>query len=137
MEPGMLFWRTLTEKSLSPKLVGKMRRFRLTRGDGAVAFTGELLACRRHADQEDAPEYPGICHLLVLALFRTRKGRFVVYYIVDYTEDEHISGEHQYVTLLSDFSEVARFVAAMSYVNAPDFREKVLSDAQARLSPTA
>ena len=133
----MFFWRTHTEKTLSRKLLGKERHFRLTRGNGVLSLTGELVAYHRHADQEDAPEYPGICHLLVLALFRTRKGRFVVYYIVDYTEDEHISGEHQYVTLLSDFSEVARFVAAMSYVNAPDFREKVLSDAQARLSPTA
>jgi hypothetical protein len=56
---------------------------------------------------------------------------------VDYPEDEHIGGEHQYVKLLPDFADVTRFVAAMSYVNAEDFRAKVLSDAQTRLSPAA
>lgn len=131
----MFFWRTHTEKTLSRKLLGKERHFRLTRGNGVLSLTGELVAYHRHADQEDAPEYPGVCHLIILALFRTRKGRFVVYYIVDYPEDEHISGEHQYVTLLSGFEEVVRFVSAMSYVNAEPFREKILSDAKARLFP--
>jgi len=132
----MLLWRSLTEKSLSPKLVGKMRRYRLTRGEGVLSFQGELLAYHRHADQEDAPEYPGVSHLLTLALFRTKKGRFVIYYIVDYPDNEHLCGQHQYVTHLPDFSDVSRFVGSMAYINAQPFCTKVIADATARLSPS-
>ncbi len=133
----MLWWPALTEKSFSPKLVGKIRRYRLTRGEGVLSFQGELLAYHRHADQEDAPDYPGVSHLLTLALFRTKKGRFVVYYIVDYPDNEHLFGQHQYATHLPEFADVARFVAAMAYINAESFRSKVIADATARLSPSA
>jgi len=133
----MLLWRTLTEKSLSPKLVGKMRRYRLTRGEGVLSFQGELLAYHRHAEQEDAPGYPGVSHLITLAIFRTRKGRFVVYYIVEYPDNEHLFGQHQYVTHLPEFGDVTRFVAAMAYINVEPFRTKVISEATARLSPSA
>lgn len=133
----MLLWRSLTEKSLSPKLVGKMRRYRLSRGEGVLSFQGELLAYHRHADQQDAPEYPGVSHLLTLALFRTKKGRFVIYYIVDYPDNEHLFGQHQYVTHLPEFADVSRFVGSMAYINAEPFRTKVIADATARLSPPA
>ncbi len=128
-EPDMPFLRPLTEKCLAPKHLGKVRRYRLSRGDGALVFTGALLSYHHHADEKDAPEYPGVCHLATLALFRTRKGRFLVYYIVDYPEDEHISGRHQYVRLLPEFSDVERFVSAMAYVNVEGFRAKVLKEA--------
>ncbi|MEF3698474.1 hypothetical protein [Desulfolutivibrio sp.] len=133
----MLLWRTLTEKSLSPKLVGKMRRYHLTRGEGVLSFQGELLAYHRHVDQEDAPDYPGVSHLITLALFRTKKGRFVVYYIVEYPDNEHLFGQHQYVTHLPEFADVTRFVAAMAYINVEPFRTKVISEATTRLSPSA
>lgn len=133
----MPLFRPLTEKCLAPKHLGKIRRYRLSRGDGALVFTGTLLSYHNHADEKDAPEYPGVCHLVTLAAFRTRKGRFLVYYIVDYPEDEHISGEHQYVRVLPEFSDVERFVGAMTYVNVENFRSKVLDEAASRLKPVA
>ncbi|QLA14961.1 hypothetical protein [Desulfolutivibrio sulfoxidireducens] len=133
----MLFMRTLTEKCLAPKYLGKTRRYRLTRGDGGLVFTGTLLSYHNHADEKDAPEYPGVCHMVTLALFRTRKGRFLVYYLVDYPEDEHISGQHQYVRVLPDFAAVERFVGAMTYVNVAGFRTKVLGEASTRLKSGA
>ncbi len=133
----MLLFRPLTEKCLAPKHLGKVRRYRLSRGDGAVVFTGTLLSYHNHADEKDAPEYPGVCHLVTLAAFRTRKGRFLVYYIVEYPEDEHISGQHQYVRVLPEFSDVEGFVGAMAYVNVENFRSKVLGEASSRLKPVA
>jgi hypothetical protein len=131
-------FRPLTEKCLAPKHLGKVRRNRrLSRGTAHWCSRGRCFSYHNHADEKDAPEYPGVCHLVTLAAFRTRKGRFLVYYIVDYPEDEHISGEHQYVRVLPEFSDVERFVGAMTYVNVENFRSKVLDEAASRLKPVA
>ncbi len=131
----MPLFRRLSQNDLTYSHLGKSRRFRLSRNQGSVKFKGRLLALYRHKDDSESEMYPGVSHLEFIALFRTKKGRFLACYAVEYPENEHVNGGFEYLKVCENFDTLATFVGAMRYVNAHRFRERVVKEARSLLFP--
>lgn len=115
-------------KHLTDKLRGKRRRFRLPRGEGSLVFRGRLLAVFRHEDFAEGLCPPAAGLVETLAVFRTRSGRLLVYYVVVYPELEQHGPRQEYVRLCRDVVAVRQFLAAMAYPNAWRFRERIVAE---------
>ncbi len=124
----------LHAKHLTQKYVGKSKRFQLTRNDGSVRFSGTLLAVYRLGEDDEDYHFPGLTRLDLLALFRTKSGRFLAYYAVDHEGNEHIDGRREYLKVCESFEQLEDFVGRMRYVNAPRFL-RVLDQARSLLFP--
>lgn len=111
------FIRPLSEKHFHAKYLGRVKRYRLARNDSSIAFQGALLSFYHCRDDQDGQDFEGRCHVDLAAVFKTRGGRFIVYYVVDYPPGEHIEGRHEYVHVCRTEEELARFLSEMHYPN--------------------
>lgn len=131
----MPLFRRLHAKELIPKYVGKRRRFHLARNEGSVRFSGMLLAVYRHDLEDEERRCPDVTHMEILALFRTKRGRFLAYYVVDHHGNEHISGKREYLKICETIEELGRFVGMMRYVNAQSFQNRIVEEARLTAFP--
>ncbi len=121
------FFRPKNEKDLHEKLLGKVKRYRLTRNDSTVALTGTLLALFRHKAEPDGLMPPAAGRVDLLAVFLSKAGRFLVYYVVFYPETEDIVGRHEYVHVCDGLDAVRDFLGVMLYPNKSEFAVTVLA----------
>ena len=68
----------------------------------------------RHADFAEGLCPPAAGLVETLAVFKTRTGRFLVYYIVVYPELEYQTPRQEYARLCPDADALRAFLAAMS-----------------------
>lgn len=121
--------RPRNEKDLSEKLFGKLKKYRLARNGAAVTVTGKLLALFRPEAEPDGLMPPRAGRVELLAVFLSKAGRYVVYYIVSYPETEDIAGRQEYVHACASLDVVGDFLSAMHYPNRPFFADAVLARA--------
>lgn len=122
-------------KHLTDSLRGKCRRFRLPRGEGSLAFTGRLLSVFRHEELAEGLCPPAAGLVETLAVFKTRSGRLLVYYIVVYPELEYLAPRQEYVRICQDAAGLRAFLGAMAYPNTWRFFERVLAEVSGTPSP--
>lgn len=120
---------TLREKDINSTKLGKPRKFKLTRGDHALLFKGKLLSFYHAADDSLEPAAQNQTHLDTIAIFRTQT-KYLIYYVLDYVNNEHMTGKHVYVHATPDLDGAARFIGAMTYVNKKAFEKAVVEDAR-------
>ncbi|WP_460033822.1 hypothetical protein [Megalodesulfovibrio paquesii] len=124
------FSRRLTEKDIAPIHLGKMKAYKLPRGRGDILFTGALLALYKEELTTEERESSVNNFLDVLALFKTEKQQYFLYYEVKFTGEQYKLGRQQYAALLKSMQEVEQFLNKMSYSNSSSFRSIVLSEAK-------
>jgi len=122
------FFPTKNFKDISDKLRGKLRRFRLPRSNGTLVVTGRLVSFFRHADFAEGLCPPAAGLVETLAVFKTRTGRFLVYYIVVYPELEYQTPRQEYARLCPDADALRAFLAAMAYPNKWHFAAQILAE---------
>lgn len=122
--------RTLREKDINSTNLGKNRRYRLTRGDRSVSFKGRLLSFYHAASDCLEPEAQNKTHLESIAIFRTLT-RYLIYYVLEYQNNEHISGKQVHLHATASLEAAERFIGAMTYVNKRAFAQAVIEDARA------
>ncbi len=126
-----LFSRTFREKDINSTNLGKIRQYTLLRGDIKLSFKGQLLGfyhaegdCLEQAAQNQT-------HLRSIAIFKTQT-RYLIWYVLYYQNNEHLSGKYVHAHAAGDMSGVAKFIEAMTYVNKRAFFPAVVEDAQAK-----
>lgn len=130
-------FRAKTQKDFSDKLLGKTRKYRLSRHGAAVAVTGKLLA---HYQRQVAPDGlmpPAAGRVERLGLLLSAAGRFVICYAVSYPETEDIAGRQEYVHVCPSLDAVREFLAAMHYPDKGEFAEAALVQAAKTLAGDA
>lgn len=123
----LLFLRPKNEKDIGEKLLGKLKKYRLTRNGATMAVTGSLLAFFRREDEPDGLMPPAAGRVELLAVLLTKAGRYFLYYIVAYPETEDIAGRHEYAHACDTLDAVRAFLGAMQYPNRQDFANAVLA----------
>lgn len=93
-------------------------------------FSGALLAFYREELTAEERESSVNNYLDVLALFKTEKQQYFVYYEVEFTGERYKLGRQQFVALLKSMEEVETFLNKMSYSNSSSFRSIILSEAK-------
>ncbi|AGW14867.1 hypothetical protein DGI_3154 [Megalodesulfovibrio gigas DSM 1382 = ATCC 19364] len=124
------FSRRLTEKDIASIHLGKKKSYKLPRGSGAILFAGALLAFYREELTPEERESSVTNYLDVLALFKTEKQHYFVYYEVEFTGEQYKLGRQRFVALLKSMAEVENFLNKMSYSNSSSFRSIILSEAK-------
>ncbi|EFL52867.1 conserved hypothetical protein [Solidesulfovibrio fructosivorans JJ]] len=127
------FFGSKSEKDIGERLLGKPRRFRLPRHGAAVTVHGRLVAFFRREHEPDGLMPPAPGRVELIALFVTRAGRYLAYYVVAYPETEDIAGRHEYIHVLENLTSVRTFLAAMHYPNRFDFADRLVGQALATL----
>lgn len=127
------FFGSKSEKDIGDRLLGKPRRFRLPRHGAAVTVYGRLVAFFRREHEPDGLMPPAPGRVELIALFVTRAGRYLVYYVVAYPETEDITGRHEYIHVLESLTSVRTFLAVMQYPNRSDFADRLVEQALATL----
>ncbi|GAB7082263.1 hypothetical protein JCM14635_39380 [Megalodesulfovibrio paquesii] len=107
-----------------------MKAYKLPRGRGDILFTGALLALYKEELTTEERESSVNNFLDVLALFKTEKQQYFLYYEVKFTGEQYKLGRQQYAALLKSMQEVEQFLNKMSYSNSSSFRSIVLSEAK-------
>lgn len=130
------FSRPKTIKDIGDKLRGRTRRYRLPRNGGAVSFVGGLLTFFRHREAPHAPPCPPeVGYVDILAVFLTRAGRYLVYYVVARSGPGDLTLRHEYAHVCRDVTALAEFLGAMTYPNKACFCDRVLAEAAGRPAP--
>lgn len=124
------FLRTLQEKDINSTQLGKLRKYNLARGDKSVHFKGTLIAFYHAAGDSLDPEAQDKTHLETIAIFKT-SARYLIYYVLNYQNNEHITGRQVHVHATSDLDAADRFIQAMAYANKRAFAQGVMDDARA------
>ena len=107
--------RSKTIKDIGEKLRARTRRYRLPRNGATLTFTGTLLTFYRHDEARDSATYPPeIGYVEILAVFRTRAGRFLVYYVVACTGCDDLTERREYAHACPELSALSGFFGAMS-----------------------
>lgn len=126
-----LFNHIRREKDINSTNLGKVRQYKLIRGDKTMSFKAKLLGfyhaegdCLEQAAQNQT-------HLRSIAIFKTQT-KYLIWYVLYYQNNEHLSGKHVHVHAVEDMQGVARFVEAMAYVNKRAFFPAVVEDALAK-----
>lgn len=122
--------RTLKEKNIDSTNLGKLRTYSLARGDRSVRFRGKLLGFYHASGDCLEPEAQNKTHLETIAIFKTQT-RYLIYYVLHYLNNEHLSGRHVHVHATPTLDEAARFIDAMTYANKRSFAQAVVEDARA------
>jgi len=122
--------RTLREKDINSTNLGKTRRFALARGDRSFRFRGKLIAFYHAAADSLDPEAQNKTHLESIAIFKTLS-RYLIYYVIDYQNNEHLSGKHVHLHATASLEGAERFIGAMAYANKRAFANAVIEDAKA------
>jgi hypothetical protein len=123
------FFQPKDVEDLHEKLRGKTKRFRLTRNGGALAFTGRLLSLFRRDDAAEAACPPAVGCVDTLAVFATRAGRFLVFYLVLHPDGERPASRREYAHVCPDLPALGDFLHAMAYANKDCFLDRVLTEA--------
>ncbi|WP_243360387.1 hypothetical protein [Fundidesulfovibrio terrae] len=123
------FLRTLGEKDINSMQLGKPRKYKLARGDRSMLFKGKLLSFYHASGDCLEPAAQNQTHLATIAIFRTQT-RYLIYYVLEYINNEHISGKQVHVHATATMDETARFIDAMAYVNKKSFAHAVVDDAR-------
>ena len=126
-----LFSRTRREKDITATSLGKPRQWKLARGDRGIRFTGRLLGFYHLADDSVEPAVQNQTHLESIAIFKTH-AHYLVYYVIRYVNNEHLSGRHVHVRVTRDLDQTAAFIGAMAYVNKKSFAQAVVADARSQ-----
>ncbi|MFZ5426812.1 MAG: hypothetical protein ACOZEN_07545 [Thermodesulfobacteriota bacterium] len=124
------FIRTLREKDINSTNLRKNRRWLLTRGDRTVRFKGKLLSFYDASADCLDPEAQNKTRLETIAIFRTLS-RYLIYYVLEYLNNEHISGKQVHLHATSSIEGAERFIGAMTYVNRKSFAQAIIEDARA------
>ena len=122
-----LFFRTYNEKSFDSSKLGKWKKYRLPRGDSSLLVKGKLLGFYREAIAID-PYHDN--YVKLLAIFKTRSGRYAVYYTLEYVNSEHQEGEIEYVKVFPLFEQAAHFIEGLQYANSEKFMEVIIGQSQ-------
>lgn len=128
------FFRVKTQKDFCDKLLGKTRKYRLSRHGAAVAVTGRLLAYYRREAVPDGLMPPAAGRVERFAILLSALGRFVVAYAVSYPESEDIAGRQEYVHVCPSLDAVRDFLAAMHYPDKGEFADAALVQAAKTLA---
>jgi len=127
------FSRPRTIKDIGDRLRGRVRRYRLPRNGGVLSFVGTLLTFYRHQNgPEAAPFPPEVGYVDLLAVFRTRAGRSLVYYIVACSGHDDLTLRREYAHVCQDTDALADFLDAMTYPNKTCFVDRIVAEAAGR-----
>ena len=127
------FSRPRTIKDIGDRLRGRVRRYRLPRNGGMLSFVGTLLTFYRHQNgPEAAPFPPEVGYVDLLAVFRTRAGRALVYYIVACSGHDDLTLRREYAHACPDMDALADFLDAMTYPNKACFLDRIVTEAAGR-----
>jgi len=127
------FSRPRTIKDIGDRLRGRVRRYRLPRNGGVLSFVGTLLTFYRHQNgPEAAPFPPEVGYVDLLAVFRTRAGRSLVYYIVACSGHDDLTLRREYAHVCHDTAALADFLDAMTYPNKTCFVDRIVAEAAGR-----
>ena len=121
--------RTLGIEDISAARLGRTRRYRFRRGTTAIRLTGKLLAFYYERSDESGPPCYNCTYVDTVALFRTRRGRYVVYYILHHLECDDMDGLYEYVKVVEDFPALELFVSQMHYANSAHFHPELIKEA--------
>ena len=127
----LFFSRALTEKDINPIRLGKLRTYRLSRNGQVLRFNGRLLSSYSIFGDSLEPEAQRQTHLESIAIFKTRT-RYLLYYVVQYLNNDHISGRQVGIHAAPTLDELAAFIDSMHYVNKKSFAHAVIDDARAQ-----
>lgn len=125
------FSRTLKEKDINSTYLGKLREYKLARSERTIRFKGRLLGYYHASDDCLEPAAQNQTHLETIAIFRTAT-RYLVYYVLQYLNNEHISGRRVHIHAAPTLDDLARFVDSMTYANKRAFANAVIEDARAK-----
>ncbi|MBI4805979.1 MAG: hypothetical protein HY795_12160 [Desulfovibrio sp.] len=123
--------RTLRENDINSTHLGKQRKYKLARGDRSLLFRGKLLGFYHAADDCLEPAAQNQTHLATIAIFKTQT-KYLIYYVLEYINNEHISGKQVHIHATSDLDGAATFINAMTYINKKSFAQAVIEDARAQ-----
>lgn len=122
--------RKLTAKDIASIHLGKRRAYRLTRGENSVVFTGTLLAHYHENLSQEEKEAQVSNYLDVIALFKTEKQQYFLYYEVSFNGIHKLRGQQSFVTILKSLDDFEPFLDKMKYTNGNSFKTIVLSEAR-------
>jgi hypothetical protein len=125
------FPRTLREKDINSTNLGKLRTYKLVRSERTISFRGRLLGFYHASGDSLEPAAQNQTHLESIAIFKTNT-RYLVWYVLEYLNNEHIEGRRVQVHAAPTLDGVARFIDAMTYVNKKSFAQAVVEDARAQ-----
>ncbi len=128
-----LFSRTLTQEDISSKHLGKKRRYRLPRDDFYTSFKGTLITFYREGLTGVDKERFVSNYVDSMAIFRTEKGQYLVYYIVEFIGNDYNSGRRSFIKVLGSLEKLELFVNRMEYNNNTLFKPIILSELRNRL----
>lgn len=125
-----LLGKTFTETDIASNKLGKMKRYTLPRAQLSINFKGKLLSFYR----EDAENSGQITYMATyvdtIALFKTEKEQYLVYYQLNNVEDNPPTNRKSHVKVLSSLAEVESFLQRMQYANKNSYHSIILSDAR-------
>ncbi|QJT08902.1 hypothetical protein [Oceanidesulfovibrio marinus] len=128
-----LLSRTLSADDIASKHIGKQRRYRLARDDFFTSFKGTLLTFYREGLTGSDRERFVSNYVDSMAIFRTEKGQYLVYYIVEFIGNEYSSGRRTFIKVLDSPEMLKQFVDRMEYNNNKLFKPIILSELRNRL----
>jgi len=123
--------RTLRENDINSTHLGKQRKYRLSRGNRSLLFRGKLLGFYHAADDCLTPAAQNQTHLSSIAIFKTQT-KYLIYYVLEYINNEHISGKQVHIHATPDLDGAANFINAMTYINKKSFAQAVVEDSRAQ-----
>ena len=123
--------RILKEKDINSTNLGKFRTYRLVRSERTISFKGKLLGYYHASGDSLEPAAQNQTHLESIAIFKTST-RYLVWYVLEYLNNEHLSGRKVHVHAAPSLDAVARFIDSMTYVNKKSFAQAVVEDARAQ-----
>lgn len=124
----VLFARTLTEKDFATNLIGKSKRYRLARDEVSTSFRGRLLAF--YSEGGETPEHVIATHVDTIALFKTEKNTYVVYYHIKYVDNDRGERRGTFIHSENSLDAVETFLNKMHYRNVKSFAPIILSEAR-------
>jgi hypothetical protein len=126
-----LFSRTRRERDINSVSLGKAHSWKLARGEVSIRFHARLLGFYHLAGDCQDINVQNQTHLETIAIFKTSQ-RYLVYYQVNYLNNEYLSGHHVFVRAVDSLEGASRFIQTMDYVNKKSFAQAVVEDAAAQ-----
>jgi len=98
-----------------------------------LSFVGTLLTFYRHQNGPEAvPFPPEVGYVDLLAVFKTRAGRSLVYYIVACSGHDDLTLRREYAHVCRDTDALADFLDTMTYPNKACFVDRIVAEAAGR-----
>lgn len=125
-----IFTKTLTENDLATNRIGKLRSYRLSRGDLMTSFRGRLLSFYREGMEPEVRNKFVSSYIDTIAIFRTDKDKYVVYYILQYVGNDYEQGQRAFLNSAESMDHIETFLSKMNYQNVKSFASIILSEAR-------